>query len=350
MKCKIDSYKVKLKTPFHYFLAELKFLPYSKITIQDDKFFGVGEIAHSIDVNGELQEGVKFYIPYIKNILKNKSQLESVDDIRSIMKECRLYIAHNTGLMCGIEQALFSILKQKTNKNLLQLLDIKPSEEDIFIQITIPFLPDLKSYHKHINNILKTNNPKFIKFKVGKNLELEILAIEYLKSINNIVSVSVDANQAFGDVDKAIDFANKLYKLKISWAEQLIHKDDIKGLKKLRNNTKLPLMVDEGLHSTIDAIFYAQNKYYDYFNIKLAKTGGILKALEIIEIAKQYNIPVMLGSMLHGEIGLEYNLEFTLSNIFITQDFYSYFNLLNKNKNKYINNKLLVNKNIFLKK
>ena len=101
-------------------------------------------------------------------------------------------------------------------------------------------------------------------------------------------------------------------------------------------------MVDEGLHTPLEAEFYAKEKLVDYFNIKLAKTGGILNALDIIKIAKEHNIPYMLGSMLQGKLGIEYNLGFALSQDFITNDFFSYFSVIETKDLKYINQDLSV--------
>ena len=221
MKCEIFDNNIKLDKPFRYFLGELHELPYSKIVITDNNgIFGEGEIAHAIDINGELQEGAKYFVPYINNVLSTFLSVDSVDDIIVIIEKARLMIAHNTGLMCGIEQSLFSILSKKTGKNLSQILggDI---EKTIFIQTTIPYLSDMNEYKAEIDRIISENKPKHVKFKVGKNLDLEKSAIKYLTSAHNEVSVSVDANQAFGNVDEAIIFANDLTGLNVAWAEQL---------------------------------------------------------------------------------------------------------------------------------
>ena len=343
MNCVILSNNVKLTKPFEYFLATLKELPYSKIVLTDNLgIVGEGEVCHSIDINGELQENSNCFEPYVNNVLNKKTSINSVEDISNILEEVRLFIAHNTGLLCGVEQALFSILSQKTNKNLTELLGCSRNKKEISIQITIPYLSDIGEYKNHIQKIVSNHQPAYVKFKIGRNLFLEISAIKFLQEICSTISISVDANQTFSDVFAAISFANQLYELKVAWAEQLLHKDNIKDLRTLRTQIRLPLMVDEGLHTPLEAEFYAKEKLYDYFNIKLAKTGGILKTLEIIAIAKEYNIPVMLGSMLHGKIGLEYNLGFALSQNFITQDFYSYFSVSETKELGYISNDLKV--------
>lgn len=349
MNCQIIKYDIKLTKPFRYFLGDLDSLPYSKIIITDNEgVAGEGEIAHALDINGELQESAEYYIPYIDSFIGSSDTVSSVKDIDLIMKKIRLNMAHNTGFLCGIEQALFNIVSKKTGKNISQLLGVNQDRE-ILIQITIPYFQDLNGYTSHIKNILTENKPKHVKFKVGKNLELEISAIQFLRETDLSVSISVDANQAFDNSNDAISFAKKLEGLGVAWAEQLLHKDNISGLKELRLATKLPLMIDEGLHTPLEAEYYAKEKLTDYFNIKLAKTGGILKALEIIDIAKKNNIPVMLGSMLHGKLGIEYNLGFALTQDLITQDFFSYFSVEETKDLEYITNTLAVSYNTLYK-
>ncbi len=327
MKCEITPLTIELKKPFGYFLGTLKELPYSKVCITDEYGLqGFGEIAHAVDINGELQASASGYVPYIEQTVRTVSSVETLQDIIFVMSQLRLNIAHNTGLLCGIEQALFSILSQKTGKNLTQILGGSDAENRK-IQATISYCESFAEYKNATDNAITIHQADHIKYKVGKNnpLELEILA--YCREMYPAVSVSVDANQSFNAVSEAILFAKKLENLGLVWAEQLLPKDAISDLKLLRSQTKIPLMVDEGLHSPLEAEYYAQNKLVDFFNIKLAKTGGVIKALEIIEIAKKYNIPCMLGSMLHGKMGIEYNLGFALSQSFITNDFYSYFSV-----------------------
>ncbi len=341
--CRISRNDISMDKPFKYFLDTLNGLPYSTIEITDAYGnVGKGEIAHAIDINGELQQGASFFAPYVENALSFKDTVDSVDDVTALMKNARLYIAHNTGLLCGIEQALFSILSQKTGRNITELLGGKQGKE-IFIQTAIPYLPDLVNYKIEIEKIITDHKPKHVKFKVGKDSELEISAIDFLRKFAPDVLISVDANQAFDDSKKALQFAFRLHLLGVSWAEQLLHKDDIEGLRLLKSGTPLPLMIDEGLHTPLEAEFFAKEGLVDYFNIKLAKTGGILKALEIIEIAKKHNIPVMLGSMLHGKLGMEYNLGFALSQDFVTHDFFSYFTVNETKGCGYVTSDLRVN-------
>lgn len=342
MQLSIQTNNIKLEKPFKYFLAELTFLLYSLIEIKDSSgLIGHGEAAHSIDANGELQEGAIFYEPYLNSALNNFDSVSSISDIEQVMKSIRLNIIHNTGLACGVEQALFEILSQKAGKNITELLG-GAKHKEIYIQTTISIEKEINLYKQRIDFIFNNYRPRFVKFKVGVDLELESEAIRYYRAMDKEVNISIDANQAFNNVDEAINFLEKIEDISISWAEQLLAKDNLLGMKYLRDKTNIKLMADESVHSPLEAEYFCQNNLVDYINIKLAKTGGILKALEIIKIAEKYNKKVMLGSMLHGKLGIEYNLGFALSQDFMTQDFFSYFTVTETKDLGYIKNNLSV--------
>ena len=346
MKCTIENNDIPLIKPFKFYLDILKSLPYSKIIIiDDDGIEGEGEAVHALDANGEIQETAKFLEPIIDHLLSGFKSVSSVEEISMLMRHLRLSIIHNTGMLCGIEQALFGILSKKTGKNLTEILGGDKNDK-IFIQTTIPMQDDFVSYRQSIDSILKNHHPGFVKFKIGVDTGLESQAIRYLKMKDSSICISVDANQAFASSEDKVNnvfvFLGKVKDIDISWAEQLLAKDDLDGMKYLRRYTKLKLMADESLHTPLEAEYLCQNNLVDYFNIKLAKTGGILKALEIIKIAEKYGKKVMLGGMLHGKLGIEYNLGFALSQNFVTHDFFSYFNIPETKDLNYINSDLSV--------
>lgn len=63
-------------------------------------------------------------------------------------------------------------------------------------------------------------------------------------------------------------------------------------------------MADESLFDHYDAFRLAAAGCCDYFNIKLAKAGGLAPALKINAIAESAGIPCMVGCMLETRLGL----------------------------------------------
>ena len=72
---------------------------------------------------------------------------------------------------------------------------------------------------------------------------------------------------------------------------------DNKGLKRVRDNSNIPIMADESIHDHNDAFCLADMGACDFFNIKLAKSGGIHTALKINAIGEGAGIKCMVGCM-----------------------------------------------------
>jgi L-alanine-DL-glutamate epimerase-like enolase superfamily enzyme len=65
----------------------------------------------------------------------------------------------------------------------------------------------------------------------------------------------------------------------------------------VRANSPIPIVADESLFDHHDAYRLASAGACDYFNIKLAKSGGIHTALKIDAVAEGACIPCQLGCM-----------------------------------------------------
>lgn len=351
MKTKITKFNIPLAKPFSYFLATMSFLDYSKIKITtSDGYIGIGEIVNSIDSNGQYSKATEFYNDIVQNVLVKFSTITSIQEIEIILDELELHMLFNKGILCGVEQALFDILSQKTKTPLIEIfggLQNVPKN----IQVAVPFLKTEIEYKEKITRLIENYpNIKFIKFKVGKNNDLEVKAINYIRKLSSEIKISVDANQAFKTAKDALLFLSKIEKYNISWAEQLLPSTKYNEMKILAESSQIPLMADESLHTEADAQFLVQNSYVKYFNIKLAKTGGILRARKIIKVANEHNIPVILGSMLHSEIGYYYNFAFALTEDFVTHDFGSYLSLVKPLLPNMVNIRLNINPESFIEK
>lgn len=84
----------------------------------------------------------------------------------------------------------------------------------------------------------------------------------------------------------------------LEFVEQPTHRNDINGLRYVRNSVLTPIMADESLSTVEDAIDLINAEAVDMFNIKLMKCGGIKPAMEIASIAQIKRIPCMIGCML----------------------------------------------------
>lgn len=135
------------------------------------------------------------------------------------------------------------------------------------------------------------------KLKVGG--EQDLPALEALRQATNAL-IRVDANEAW-TLEQAKDILPHLERLQIELIEQPLRRDDIEGMKALKQLTNIPIIADEACREEKDAVPCLE--IYDGINIKLAKCGGITPALNMIRAAKKAGKKIMLGSMCETIVG-----------------------------------------------
>ena len=111
--------------------------------------------------------------------------------------------------------------------------------------------------------------------------------------------------------------------LKIELIEQPVIASDLESLKKITELSHIPILADEAVFTLEDAKKVLESKSADMINIKFMKCGGVTKAIEILEYAREKNITCMLGSMLEGP----YSINIALYLAFAYRDIIKYVDL-----------------------
>jgi len=136
------------------------------------------------------------------------------------------------------------------------------------------------------------------KVKVGFSGDIEII-----KGIREVTDkrIRVDANGGWS-AEEAIKKINQLEELGVELVEQPLKADDIEGLKLVRQNTFLPIILDEPICTSQDIAQFVG--LCDGINIKLMKCGGLTEALKMINLAKSLKLKTMLGCMIESSLGI----------------------------------------------
>lgn len=160
-----------------------------------------------------------------------------------------------------------------------------------------------------------------IKMKIGAiNFDQEI---EILKSIRNTYSkeqieLRVDANGAFSEVE-ALEKLRILSRLNIHSIEQPIKQGNISQMKRLCNDTTIPIALDEeliGISEPTKKEELLKIIRPQYIILKPSLVGGFKGSMEWITLAEKYNIGWWVTSALESNIGLNAIAQwtFTLNN------------------------------------
>jgi L-alanine-DL-glutamate epimerase-like enolase superfamily enzyme len=138
----------------------------------------------------------------------------------------------------------------------------------------------------------KAKGYKFFKVKVGA--DNDVGRVRLVRRLVGDADIRIDANGAW-DVMQALEALEKIRKFNISCVEQPTPKGDFDAMQEMADFCHEPVMADESLCTKKDALTLAQIKGCDMFNVRLSKCGGIFRSMEIIKIARDYEMPVNPG-------------------------------------------------------
>jgi len=145
---------------------------------------------------------------------------------------------------------------------------------------------------------------KRIKIKIKQGWDLKIVAL--VRKEFPRFTLSVDANGAY----KAYDWKlfKDLDKYKLMMIEQPLRQDDLVEHAQLQKKIKTPICLDESIKSYHDAEQAIKLKSCKIINIKQARVGGPLEAIQIHNFCRKNKIPVWCGGILESGIGRLHNI------------------------------------------
>jgi L-alanine-DL-glutamate epimerase-like enolase superfamily enzyme len=264
--------------------------------VTDHKVIGWGESSPSKRVTGENPKTVAEVLDKIAPELIGVSPLRierNVELMDSIVKG-------NPAAKASIDMALHDILGKTARRPLFMLMGGYRTE--VFTDITLGIKPPEEMAKDAAKAVGK--GFKALKVKVGVNPTEDVERIRLIRdAVGDEIEVRLDANQGW-TANQALRVLNKIEKLNIQFAEQPVPAGDLEGLVEVRKNSPIPVMADESVHSPEDALRLIEAEAVDLINIKLMKSGGILKGRKIADVAEAAGIRCMIGCMGESEIGI----------------------------------------------
>lgn len=268
----------------------------------DDGTIGYGEGVARAYVTGETVESSLAHITnkLLPAVLEKDFQplvpgpdpvaaLSSVDEALPEEFSGNGVIAWNAA-RCAVELALIDCLLKKQKLSLSQIL--KPARAVISYSGVITAGPVEKAV-QHAK-FFKLFGIEQLKIKIGEEETRERVAA-VREVVGPYVSLRLDANGAY-DVPQAIRALSELSVFNIASIEQPIERGAAADLAAVKNNSQIPLMVDESLVTLRDAEALIEAGACDYFNLRLSKCGGITRTLKLARMAESANLKTQLGS------------------------------------------------------
>lgn len=271
----------------------------------EEGIIGFGECSPYMPINGESQDTCFMVGQYFAKVLKGKNPL----DIEGCINLMDSVIYANTAIKSAFDIALYDIAAQHAGLPLYKF--IGGENNKIIITDYTVSVGEPEQMAKDALKIKAQGYPA-IKIKLGKNGATDVERIRAIRAaVGNEIPLRIDANQGW-KVKEAIETLNALAEFDIQHCEEPIARWKFMKLPKVKKNSPIPIMADESCGDEHDAERLIELNACQYFNIKMAKSGGIFKGLKIVRLAEGAGIHMQVGAMLESRIAMTAFAHFSL--------------------------------------
>ena len=135
------------------------------------------------------------------------------------------------------------------------------------------------------------------KLKIGKREVRDDIAhvARICSAVGDRATITVDVNQAWDMHDARWGLAG-LQEIGVAMVEQPIDARMRDQLKALTDGYEIAVMADEALQGPVDALQHACDRGVDAFAVKIAQSGGLKRASEVISIAEAAGLGIYGGT------------------------------------------------------
>jgi L-alanine-DL-glutamate epimerase-like enolase superfamily enzyme len=257
-------------------------------------------IVHFVSSMGHFRSEIAPNVRYGESIESIQQQFDEWLKLNDFsLKSLDIFKLHHS-LRFGLESVILSDLAKRNNQYLTDYLQL-PRPVRVETSFSMPIIPinEIEEYLKPISRF------KSLKIKVNADTGKEML-----QEIRKFTSVKlrVDANESWKDLNQFMNFQESLKGMNIELIEQPFHSSMVREYKELKKNTPYKLLADESIEDVGD--FRELSEQFHAVNIKLMKTGSLLKAKQLLMEAKANNMTAMMGCMIETTIGISYGMLF----------------------------------------
>ncbi|GEP98847.1 dipeptide epimerase [Chitinophaga cymbidii] len=214
-----------------------------------------------------------------------------LDTPEAFWEEMYPRLKDNLFALCALDLAAHDLYAKRLGKKLYEVWDLDPSHNPM-----TDYTIGIDTVENMVKKLREFPWPIY-KIKLGTKDDIAIIT-ELRKHTSAVFRV--DANCAWG-VDETLRNAAAFQSLGVEFIEQPMPAADWEGMKKVYEQSPLPLFADESC--IVESDVQQCHGYFHGINIKLTKCGGITPARRMILEAKRLGMQVMTGSMNESTVG-----------------------------------------------
>jgi L-Ala-D/L-Glu epimerase len=286
MQLTLYPFELKFKHTFTISRKSKDVQPLLVVKLEQNGITGLGETADNSYYNmtvPRLMEDINKHRDFIEQYIL-KTPEECWEALYPLFKD-------NLFALCAIDLAAHDLYAKSKGQKLYELWGLDISHNPL-----TDYTIGIDTVENMVSKLEEFPWPIY-KIKLGTKDDITIIK-ELRKHTNAIFRV--DANCAWG-VEETLRNATAFASLGVEFIEQPMPAADLEGMKRVYEQSALPLIADESC--IIEADVAACHGYFHGVNIKLTKCGGITPARRMITTAKRLGMKVMTGSMNESTVG-----------------------------------------------
>ena len=142
-----------------------------------------------------------------------------------------------------------------------------------------------------------------VKVKVGLGVKTDIERVAAIRAaMGDNFPIGADANGGWSEM-QAVEALPHLERLGVNVLEQPLDRGEFRATARLRQRTSIPIMLDEGVFTSHDALEAIRSDACDIISIYPGKNGGIRRSVEIAQMASAAGLDCVIGSNLEWDLG-----------------------------------------------
>lgn len=266
-------------------------------------------IVHLHTISGDFRSEIAPNIRYgetVESIQKQFDEWVEITELPTLSNVAVLDAAlskmelHHS-LRFGIESVYIQYFAKKSVQSISEFLGLPPVKK-VPTSFSMPIIPvgEIADYLKPLS--------RFESLKIKVNAETGAEMLDEIKK-HTSGKLRVDANEGWTSLDEFLKFQEGLKGMNIELIEQPFPSSMAAEYKELKKRTPYKLLADESIEDVGD--FKELSAQFHAVNIKLMKTGSLIKAKKLLLDAKANGMESMMGCMIETTIGISYGMLFS---------------------------------------
>lgn len=252
-------------------------------------------------------------------------------DVEVLLAEADKIIVHHSEAKAALETALLDIMGKALGLPICDLLGGRHRD-----RVRLSFSIANPNFDRDLAKVerLFEDGIRVFKLKTGfKDHAFDLMRLEKLRDkYQDQLDLRIDFNQGL-PAHEALPRLRDFESFRLSFIEQPVPRDNLEAMAHFTQVLTTPVMADESVFNPREALIGAQMRLADIYSLKIMKSGGLRRALEVAAIAKAAGIGVYGGCMFETGIAhaagaqlmaalpeLNLGCEFYMANYYLTED------------------------------